>query len=311
MSDFESENENVMNPTKAIIVLFVFMIVGFLVSQIAAAFALIPFLDLSQIDTLAEKLSSPNNYPEMRIPLLVSQGVSAIFLFILTPLVYIKYFKIDGKELLGLNLKDDFKGFFMALIVVIVAFPFVSLVYEWNMTWNIPGEFGVWATAQEEQLKILTEYLLQMDSFGDFLLTFFVVAVIAGVGEELLFRGLIQTHLGFAIKNPHIVIWLTAILFGVFHLQFYGVVPRILLGAIMGYLFYWSGSIKYSMLAHVTNNGFQVIVTYIMILNGEQVNVDDDMSFPIYVSIGSLVATVFLLLLFKKSFKNNELESSI
>lgn len=309
--DNQSDNEEVLNAGKALLFLFIFIFGGFIISQIAAGAALAPFFDLNDIDSIQTKLSNPTQYPEMRLPLLISQGVSAIFLFILTPLAYIKYFKIDRAELLGLNLKSNIKILALSTIVILTAFPFVSLIYEWNMTWNIPGEFGAWATAQEEQLKVITEFLLKMETFGDFLLTFFVIAVIAGIGEELLFRGLIQTHLGFAIKNPHLIIWITSIFFGVFHLQFYGVVPRILLGAIMGYLFYWSGSIKYSMLAHVTNNGFQVIISYIMLQSGEQVNVVDDVNFPIYISVGSLIFTTILLYLFKNSFKNNELENSI
>ena len=286
MSDIQTEDEETLNAGKALLLLFVFILGGFIVSQLFAGIALMPFFDLKDIDSIASKLANPTNYPELRFPLLVSQGVSAFALFIVTPLLYIKFFKIDRDELLGLKRKENIKGIITSIIIVILAFPIISLVYEWNMSWSIPGDFGVWASAQEKQLKVLTEFLMQMNSFGDFLFTFIIIAIVAGVGEELLFRGLIQTHLGFAIKNPHVVIWLTAIFFGVFHLQFYGVVPRILLGAIMGYLFYWSGSIKYSMLAHVTNNGFQVIATYILFQNGESLNVDEEVSFP-YLSLNS------------------------
>jgi len=311
MSDNLTENEQVLNAGKALLLLFMFILGGFVVSQIVAGIVLMPFFDLNDINSMATKLANPADYPELRFPMLISQGISAIVLFVVTPLLYMKLYKIAGKELLGVDNALNVKGITISIIAIITAFPIVSLIYEWNMGWNIPGEFGAWATAQEEQLKVLTEFLLQMDSFSDFLITFLVVAVIAGVGEELLFRGLIQTHLGFAIKNPHIVIWLTAIIFGVFHLQFYGVVPRILLGAIMGYLFYWSGSIKYSMLAHVTNNGFQVIATYVMIQQGEVINMDEEMSFPIYVSIGALIITAALIFTFKKSVESNELENSI
>ena len=305
------ENNEYLKPGYALFMLFIFVLAGFLVAQLAAALTLTPFFNLSNMGELITKLSNPTQYPEVRLPLLLSQGVSAGVLFIVTPLVYMRYFKMNVYEVLGTKKQWNLNALFIAFAIVFVAFPSISFVYEWNMTWNIPGEFGAWATAQEEQLKILTAFLLKMDSFSDFLLTFLVVAVIAGVGEELLFRGLIQTHLGFLISNPHIVIWITALFFGVFHLQFYGVVPRVLLGALMGYLFYWSGNIKYSMIAHITNNGFQVVFAYIMIKNGDPVVVDEEVSFPFYLTILSFCLTIFMLLVFKKSTQKNELENSL
>ena len=64
--------------------------------------------------------------------------------------------------------------------------------------------------------------------------------------------------------NPHLAIWITAIIFSAIHLQFYGFIPRMLLGALLGYLFYWSGNLWLSILAHFVNNGFAVVVAYLI-----------------------------------------------
>jgi hypothetical protein len=136
---------------------------------------------------------------------------------------------------------------------------------EWNANVVLPDflkGFDSWARAKEDELKRITEFLINFRNGGEFALGFLVIALIPAFGEELLFRGLIQGKLQVYLKNGHLAIWITAILFSAFHLQFMGLVPRMLLGVLFGYLYYWSGSLWYPVFAHFLNNGFTLVMVY-------------------------------------------------
>ena len=95
-----------------------------------------------------------------------------------------------------------------------------------------------------------------------FVINLFVIAIIAGITEEFLFRGALFSIIRRKIKNPHVIIWIIAAIFSAIHLQFYGFVPRMLLGALMGYLLYWTGSIWVPVFAHFLNNAIGVVSMY-------------------------------------------------
>ena len=84
-------------------------------------------------------------------------------------------------------------------------------------------------------------------------------AVAAGITEEFLFRGALQRIIGKWTYNHHIIIWSAAIIFSTFHMQFFGFLPRMLLGAYFGYLLYWTRNIWIPVFAHFVNNAIAVI----------------------------------------------------
>ena len=123
--------------------------------------------------------------------------------------------------------------------------------------------FGEWARGMEDRMIELTKLLSSYDSFGEMLIALVIIGIFPAVGEELVFRGLLQNKLQTATRNAHLAIWISAIIFGAFHMQFFGVVPRILLGALFGYIYLYSGNIWYPILAHFVNNGLAVIIMYL------------------------------------------------
>jgi membrane protease YdiL (CAAX protease family) len=122
-----------------------------------------------------------------------------------------------------------------------------------------------------------------------------VVAVLAGVSEELLFRGVLQNIILKTTKNPHLAIWFTAFTFSFIHFQFYGFVPRMLLGALFGYLYFWTKSLWIPMFAHIVNNGFTLIMAYMNDMKMVKVDIEDTKSVPLSMALGSLVMTILLL----------------
>ena len=150
-----------------------------------------------------------------------------------------------------------------ALIVVIL--PFMSTLVAWNAGARFPAalhDFGVWARASEDKAAVLTKFLTQFSSVGRFWVGVVVIAVVPAVAEELVFRGVIQKNL-VCWFSPHVGVWLGAAIFSAIHFQFFGFVPRFVLGLVLGYLYLWSGNILVSMAAHFTQNAFQLLILYL------------------------------------------------
>ena len=152
-----------------------------------------------------------------------------------------------------------------AAVLIVVILPFMSTLIAWNAGAHFPSAlhgFEVWARASEDRAADLTKFLTKFSSAGRFWVGLLVIAIVPAVGEELVFRGVIQKNL-VRWFSPHVGVWLGAALFSAIHFQFFGFVPRFVLGLVLGYLYLWSGNILVSMAAHFTQNAFQLLLLYL------------------------------------------------
>ena len=133
------------------------------------------------------------------------------------------------------------------------------------------------------------------DSGMDLMIGIFVIALLPAIGEELVFRGMFQNEFYRGTGNIHLAIWASAIIFSAIHFQFYGFIPRLLLGALFGYLYYWSGNLLVPMFAHFFNNAFGVIMIYLHRHELTDLNVEDNTAAPLQYVILNIVLTVGLL----------------
>jgi membrane protease YdiL (CAAX protease family) len=120
-----------------------------------------------------------------------------------------------------------------------------------------------WMMDKEKMADNLIDSLINSGSFWVMILNLFTIAFIPAIAEELIFRGVLQRIFGRLFKSLQAGIWFTAILFSAVHLQFYGFLPRFILGLTFGYLFFWGGILWLPIIAHFINNAFPVIYTYI------------------------------------------------
>ncbi len=153
------------------------------------------------------------------------------------------------------------------LLIVLAAFPLMQLVYWLNQQLPLPQ----WMWDMEAQQGWLVEEVLRMESPGEFALAFLVAAIVPAIGEELLFRGVLQPRLSDLSRNPHLAVWVTAVLFSAIHMQFAGFLPRMFLGALLGYLLVWTRSLWVPIFAHFLFNGIQIVAVYVM---GESVDLE-------------------------------------
>jgi uncharacterized protein len=253
------------NPLLSVFFILCTVVIGFvIIGPIIGFFFSLPFYEGTMIE-LVEKIQSPMQYPELRIPVLIMQGFATLIGLILVPYIYLYAFEqISAKEWLAKNTHGV-----MALVVTLATIAFMgtnSVFIEWNANFVFPDfmkGFGEWAREREDLAAELTKFFTTFETTGDFILGLFVIALLPAIGEELVFRGMLQPEFYRASGNHHAAIWITAFIFSAFHMQFFGFVPRLLLGAFFGYLYVWSGNLWMPMVAHFINNGFSVLMIYL------------------------------------------------
>jgi uncharacterized protein len=281
-----------------------FIIVG----PIIGFFIALPFYDGTMME-LAEAIQSPLDHPGLKIPFYIIQGCATFVGLIATPAVFLTWRQK--------SLADFFKGKGIQLIpVLITAFVVIifmavnSIFIEWNAEFNFPDfatEFENWAREREDTAAELTRFLTDFSSGGELLFALVIIAVLPAIGEEIVFRGLIQNELYRGTKNIHLSIWFAAVLFSAIHFQFFGFVPRLLLGALFGYLYYWSGKLILAILAHFVNNAVSVIALYFYQQGKFTFDVESQEAAPANVVILSTVLTAGLLYYFYKYYQDRKI----
>lgn len=259
--------------------------------------------------TLNNIMQDIEQHSDKRTLVLLLQGISSLCVFIVAPLIFhFTLVKQPVKGLLGTN-KANAKLILKTLGILVSFMVVNSFFIEWNAHLRFPEALHKLEDIlyqSEDRLKVLTRFLTQFESFEYFLLSFLVMAIIPGIGEEWVFRGYLQPLFTKIFgNNIHTGIWLTAIIFSAFHMQFYGFIPRLLLGALFGYLFVWSGNILYPVLAHIFNNGLSLIFLYIYQARklGFDLDSTEAAPWPAIVFAG-LLCTVLLISFYRQIYNN-------
>ncbi|MEO5906122.1 MAG: type II CAAX endopeptidase family protein [Saprospiraceae bacterium] len=162
----------------------------------------------------------------------------------------------------GLDLSKwpSFMLAFFGIVFLMASYPLVNLSFLLNESIPLPS----WASDFENQAAETLKAILVMDTPGIFIINLLLIAILPGIGEELLFRGIIQKNISGLLRNPIAAIWISAFIFSAIHMQFEGFLPRVVLGATLGYLYHWSKNLWVPIIAHAFNNGIQVILVYSM-----------------------------------------------
>lgn len=236
----------------------------------------------------------------------VIQISASIGMFVMPAFLFARIESRNWRDYLKLN---PFLPVFFLLTFLLMFFsvPMLEWTVELNKSMKLPGFLrGVeeWMRIKEDQTAEVTRQLLTMNTTGALLVNLFMLAVIPAIGEELIFRGCLQRLFYRLTSNYHIAIWVTAITFSAIHMQFFGFIPRMLLGAMFGYLLVWSNSLWLPILAHFINNATAVITAYIYQQQGkglEQLDQPGQNSWPVY--LASLILTTTMLWYFYQRSK--------
>jgi len=199
--------------------------------------------------------------------------------------------------------KPELNLLLIVLLIMIVSMPFMEWTALINQKMALPDSLKwieSWMRQKEDEAMQTTLLLLKMKHISELVVNLLLIALLPGIAEELMFRGAVQRSFLRIFNNPHVAIWAAAFLFSAIHLQFYGFLPRMLLGAGFGYIYYWSGNLWYAMLAHFLNNAYAVCAAWYMQKNNIPLSEADKTSnFAWYGYVISFILTILVFQLFK------------
>jgi membrane protease YdiL (CAAX protease family) len=243
--------------------------------------------------------AEPRYLPALRVLLIATSIGFFLFPAILLPVT-------EGKKLgrfYGFK-KPGLKMIGLVLLIMVLSMPFMEWITLTNQKLILPDFLkGLehWIRRKEDETMQTTLLLLKMAQVKDLALNLFMIALVPAVSEELMFRGGMQRTFGRIFGNPHIAIWLSAAIFSAIHVQFYGFLPRMLLGAGFGYIYLWSGSLWYSMLGHFINNAYAIGAAFYMQKHHMDIaKMDNTPQFAWYGYLISFVLTIAVFQIFKK-----------
>jgi len=249
--------------TKLLALIFI-MVTSFFVLFLAGYLLAVPLFGMS-FSEISGVLSGPPATKHADV-FKYFQIIQTTGLFVLPPFIAVRFFSDRPMQYLGFDKTPGRWSIVAVIVVVWVAIPFINFLTQVNQEIQLPEIFGTlerWLMNREESARRITGQFLAADNLTGLAVNLFMVAVLPSVGEELVFRGIVQKVLARWTRNAHLGILIAAFLFSAMHVQFYGLIPRMFLGVMFGYLFLWSGSIWLPVLGHFINNASAVIYYYV------------------------------------------------
>jgi uncharacterized protein len=264
------------SPSRQFLLLLLLLIIFLIFSTLMGLLMLVPFYGAGVIN----ELSNISDYSDPKVLAMLKffQIVNQIGTLIIPSIVFA--FLIDSLPFryLRADEKPKWQHLFIAAALIFAATPFISWMVDFNEGMRLPSSLsGVedWMKTSETNAERITDAFLVSRGFAGLMLNMLMIAVLPAIGEEFLFRGVFTSLFSKWFKNKHAGVWLAAFIFSAIHLQFYGFVPRLLLGAAFGYLFIWTGNIWVPVMAHFINNASSVIIEFLSLRGTISTNADD------------------------------------
>lgn len=245
--------------------------------------------------------------PKVLSTMKLVQSISSILIFFLPALAYAMIcFRDRPFRYLGLKRPVFNQAYLLAIVCILIAFPFVMWLGEVNQRIPLPG----WMTSMENDATKQMLAFLKAGNTIDIIINVFIIAFLPAISEEICFRGALQRIMIQITGKAWFGIIITALLFSALHLQFQGFLPRMFLGMILGAIYWYSGSLWPSIIAHFVNNAVQVIAVSKM---PEYIEKNPPVSIYLALASGLLVWVIIWLfkslstVTFKKMYETDEL----
>jgi membrane protease YdiL (CAAX protease family) len=201
-------------------------------------------------------------------------------------------------------LKPTFRFSWILLILVfaimLISNPVIEFLSNLNEKMVLPSWLK-WMRENEDNVEKLMNVMLSMKTIWSLVFNVLFVGLLTAVVEEFMFRGVLQTIFVRLTKNTHAAIWITAILFSAFHMEFFGFLPRLMLGVLFGYFVAWSGSVWPAVWAHFLNNATAVVATYLFQHRIIKADPDNQHMFTASGYIISFTIMLFLLFVYRRT----------
>jgi len=231
---------------------------------------------------------------------MVLQAVSTFFIFFVPVHFFAAICYRKPLQYMGFNFRFNFKQILLVIGILILTFPLSGSLGTLNKILPISQYWAAKFKAMEVAREAQEAALININSFSKYIISLLVIGLLPAVFEETFFRGGVQNLLTRWFKGPWVAIIFTAIIFSLIHLSYYGFLVRFALGMVLGFIFYYSGSLWLNILLHFLFNGIQVTALYVMTMNGvKDKNVEDN--FPIWIGLIALALLVYLFKIFKQT----------
>ena len=240
-------------------------------------------------------IKSDGSSEKYRNALWIFQLISTTLPILLCPVLFSYIIVHEPDNYLKTSFEFPWPLLVIVFLIMILSSPVMEFISNINESFNLPK----WMRDEEDALKKLSDNMMQMKTIGSMIFNLVFIGLVTAIAEELLFRGALQTILMRWTKNKHAAVWITAILFSAFHMEFFGFIPRLFLGVLFGYFVAWSGSIWPSIWAHFINNGTVVVITYLAQSKIWDIDPDDQHVFNTVLYIISFIITIFLLFIYR------------
>lgn len=310
----EFKPKNLIDGQHPFVQIFILFSLCILCSGIFSIIALVltkPLFHVEGIDKILEQaMKNPDKMAqnEANVSMLKFLQIMGTVGMFLVPAILFALLKPFNKDFYRLKKKLNLQQILLAVLVVTFTFPLISLLIDWNMHLHLPWkELQKKIDDEQNANDTMENIFLNMPSLGYFFFNLLLMAILPAICEELIFRGCAIHLFSKWFKNMHVAIWVSAAVFSFIHFQFYGFVPRMMLGALFGYLFYWSGTLWVPIFSHIIWNTYQLILSYMFQHNIGGINPDSDAIIsPLVVIVSTVIFVAALYLFFKKSKERNQ-----
>lgn len=295
----QNQNGSALKPVFSVIFSVLTIVLGFaVVGQLAGMLSGFLFYEGTFAQWAAEFTSDLRLREELKTPLLVLQAAASAIGLALMPWLFLRY--VEKSDPSSAFQKPDWIASGLTIAAVLLTMVPNSVFIEWNSNLTFPGEWDNFIREREELAMSLTRFMTTFSGPGDFMIGLIVLAVLPALGEEIAFRGMLQPSIIRLTGNIHVGIWVTAVLFSAFHFQFLGFVPRLMLGALFGYIAAWSGNMWLPVLAHFINNGISALMIYLYQIGLSGLDPEDTESAPWALVIPATVLLLWVLATLRK-----------
>ncbi|MEM1321883.1 MAG: CPBP family intramembrane glutamic endopeptidase [Bacteroidota bacterium] len=287
-------------PMAKYLLLILAIFIGMLLSE--AFIAGLQWFVGANLDELYMNLDSKSSAQERywaRCNVLIRHSLSFAIPALLTAIFL---YRRRWAQVLDLNRRPRLFNLAVGCMLMLTAFPLAHLALWLNQQIPLPA----WAVSIENLTEKAINGLLLAESPLEMLFNVLIIAILPAVGEELIFRGFIQKGLHRIAPNPHWAVWTAAFLFSIFHLQLEGFLPRMALGGLLGYMYYWTRNLWIPIAAHFINNGVQVIGQYFASPEAAQASIENSGQISWGITIISLIFVLGLSTLMINYNRNNQ-----
>lgn len=245
---------------------------------------------------MAKDMLNPANVDAIK----AMQVISTIIIFFIP--AYVTARIVTKKPFAHLGLKGAVKlnRAVLAMLIMFAALPLVASLAELNkaipLTASAKKFFDNMESQYAEQVKLMATFKTPTD----YIVALFIIALMPAIVEEVFFRGSLQSSLTRSIKVPWLAIIITSVIFSVVHFSWYGFIPRVALGMLLGYIFYYTGNLWYSIIGHFFNNALMVTVLYYQYMKEKKIDMEVGESAPWWAGVISAGVLIGLFILLKK-----------